>query len=140
MAVLWAFLRNTRTGAAMRAASQDRAGARMIGVDVVRMRSLAFGISAALAGAAGVLIAPLWYVHHSMGVTMGLKGFTAAVIGGLGSMPGAVIGGVCLGVVENLSTGYVSSTWKDAIVFTILLATLVIRPDGIFRTRSAERP
>jgi len=71
---------------------------------------------------------------------MGLKGFTAAVIGGLGSMPGAVIGGVCLGVVENLSTGYVSSTWKDAIVFTILLATLVIRPDGIFRTRSAERP
>jgi branched-chain amino acid transport system permease protein len=139
MLLLWAFLKNTRTGTAMRAASQDRAGAEMIGIDVARMRSLAYGISAALAGGGGVLIGPLWYVHQSMGVMMGLKGFTAAVIGGLGSMPGAIVGGICLGVIENLSTGYLSSTWKDAIVFAILLAMLSLRPDGIFRTRSAER-
>lgn len=139
MLLLWAFLKNTRMGTAMRAASQDRAGAEMIGIDVARMRSLAYGISAALAGAGGVLIGPLWYVHQSMGVMMGLKGFTAAVIGGLGSMPGAIVGGICLGVIENLSTGYLSSTWKDAIVFAILLGMLSLRPDGIFRTRSAER-
>jgi branched-chain amino acid transport system permease protein len=139
MLLLWTFLKHTRAGTAMRAASQDRAGAEMIGIDVARMRSLAYGISAALAGAGGVLIGPLWYVHQSMGVMMGLKGFTAAVIGGLGNMPGAIVGGICLGVIENLSAGYLSSTWKDAIVFAILLAMLTLRPDGIFRTQNAER-
>lgn len=139
MLLLWAFLKYTALGTAMRAASQDRIGAEMIGIDVPRTRSLAYAMSAALAGAAGVLIGPLWYVHQSMGVMMGLKGFTAAVIGGMGSMPGAIIGGLCVGMIENLSTGYVSSTWKDAIVFGILLIMLSVRPDGIFRMRSAER-
>ena len=139
MLLLWAFLKYTALGTAMRAASQDRIGAEMIGIDVPRTRSLAYALSAALAGAAGVLIGPLWYVHQSMGVMMGLKGFTAAVFGGMGSMPGAIVGGLCVGMIENLSTGYVSSTWKDAIVFGILLIMLSLRPDGIFRMRSAER-
>jgi branched-chain amino acid transport system permease protein len=139
MLVLWAFLKYTALGTAMRAASQDRTGAEMIGIDVPRTRSLAYALSAALAGAGGVLIGPLWYVHQSMGVMIGLKGFTAAVIGGMGSMPGAIVGGLCVGMIENLSTGYVSSTWKDAIVFGILLIMLSVRPDGIFRMRSAER-
>jgi branched-chain amino acid transport system permease protein len=139
MFLLGAFLKCTHLGLAMRAASQDRDGAEMIGIDVRQMRTLAYGISAALAGAAGVLIGPLWYVHHSMGIMMGLKGFTAAVLGGLGSLRGAATGGVLLGLVENLGAGYVSSTWKDAVVFCILLVTLAVKPSGFFHVGGRQR-
>jgi branched-chain amino acid transport system permease protein len=126
------FMKYTQLGLCMRAASQDRLGAEIIGVNSQLVQSVAFGISAALAGAAGVLIAPLWYVHYSMGSMMGLKGFTAAVLGSLGSFPGAILGGLCLGIVENLTAGYVSSSWKDAVVFAVLLGVLALRPQGLF--------
>jgi branched-chain amino acid transport system permease protein len=129
---LAAFLRLTDLGLCMRAASQDRLAAEILGINVRQVRTLAFGISSALAGAAGVLIAPLWYVHYTMGFMIGLKGFTAAIIGSLGSLPGAVFGGLLLGVIENLAGGYISSVWKDAIVFSILIAVLAFRPQGLF--------
>jgi branched-chain amino acid transport system permease protein len=131
LAGLGFFIKYTQLGLCMRAASQDKLGAEIVGVNTQLAQSVAFGISAALAGAAGVLIAPLWYVHYSMGVMMGLKGFTAAVLGSLGSFPGAVLGGLLLGVVENLTAGYVSSLWKDATVFAILLIALTARPQGL---------
>jgi branched-chain amino acid transport system permease protein len=126
------FIKHTQLGLCMRAVSQDRIGAEIIGINSGLVQSVAFGVSAALAGAAGVLIAPLWYVHYNMGVMMGLKGFTAAVLGSLGSFPGAIVGGICLGVVENLTAGYVSSIWKDAVVFAILIVVLALRPQGLF--------
>jgi branched-chain amino acid transport system permease protein len=136
---LAAFLTHSQLGLCMRAASQNRLGAEVVGINVSLTRSFAFGLSASLGGIAGVLIAPLWYVHYSMGVMMGLKGFTAAVLGSLGSFPGAVIGGLTLGVIENLTAGYVSSVWKDAAVFAILIAVLTLRPQGILGLRYKER-
>jgi branched-chain amino acid transport system permease protein len=131
MLALAVFLRRTRMGLGMMAASQDPHGAAIIGIDTAWSRTLAFGISAMLAGAAGVLTAPLWYVHYGVGTMVGLKGFTAAVLGGLGRFRGAVLGGLFLGVVENLTAGYLSSTWKDAVVFGILLVALALRPQGL---------
>lgn len=126
------FSKHTQLGLCMRAASQDRLGAEIIGVNSDLVQSVAFGISAALAGAAGVLIAPLWYVQYSMGVMMGLKGFTAAVLGSLGNFQGAILAGLCLGVMENLTAGYISSIWKDAVVFAVLIIVLALRPQGLF--------
>lgn len=137
--VLAWFLNATLMGTAMRAAAQDRVGAEMIGINVKRTRAIAFGISAALAGGAGILIAPIWYLKFSMGFMMGLKGFTAGVIGGLGSFRGAIVGGLLLGVVENLAAAYFSSTWKDAVVFAILLAVLAIRPSGLLMKEQPVR-
>ena len=139
LAALVVFLKYTHVGLCMRAASQNRLGAQVVGINVNFVRSLAFGLSASLAGIAGVLIAPLWYVQYSMGTMMGMKGFTAAVLGSLGSFPGAVIGGLVLGVVENLTAGYVSSVWKDAGVFAILIGVLALRPQGLFGRRYSER-
>jgi branched-chain amino acid transport system permease protein len=123
----------------MRALAQDRLGAEITGIDTKLVRSVAFGLSAALAGVAGLLIAPLWYVDYRMGIMMGLKGFTAAVLGSLGNLTGAILGGLCLGILENLSAGYVSSAWKDAIIFTILIAVLTLRPQGLFGMRFKAR-
>ena len=139
MVVLATFLRFTKLGLSMRAASQDSIGAEIMGIDVQRTRMIAFGISASIGGAAGVLIAPFWYVFYDMGSSMGLKGFTAAVLGSLGSLPGAILGGLFLGVIENLTAGYISSVWKDAVVFGILLSVLTFRPQGLLGSNAKTR-
>lgn len=125
-------VRNTRLGRAMRAVSMDLDGAQMMGVDVNRVIVATFFIGALLAGAGGVLVGIVFFsIRHTMGFLAGLKGFTAAVIGGIGSVPGAALGGLVLGLAEAFASVYISITFKDAIAFLLLVAVLLIRPSGL---------
>jgi branched-chain amino acid transport system permease protein len=122
----------TRLGKAMRATAYDREAAAMQGIDVDRVIVATFFIGSALAGAAGVMVGLVFYkVYHLMGFIAGLKGFTAAVVGGIGSIPGAMLGGVSIGLAEAFITGYVSSTFQDVFVFSILIVILLLRPSGL---------
>jgi branched-chain amino acid transport system permease protein len=125
-------VRSTRLGRAMRAVSMDLDAAEMMGVNVNQVIVATFFIGAALAGGGGVLVGIyLFSIRHTMGFLAGLKGFTAAVLGGIGSIPGAAIGGLLLGLAESFTSVYVSITFKDAIAFVILLIVLLIRPTGL---------
>jgi len=136
---LWWFFGRARLGKAMLATSHNRLAAELVGIDVRHVLFLAFGLSAALGALAGILTAPITLTSYDVGVMLGLKGFAAAILGGLGSGPGAVAGGLVLGVLESLSAGYVSSAYKDVIAFVILLAVLFVRPGGIAGVAAAER-
>lgn len=133
-----AFFRWTRTGWAMRATAQNKEAAALVGVSVPKVFSVSWGISAALAAAAGILLAPLIIITPDMGV-IGIKGFIAAILGGFNSLPGAVLGGFLLGVLENLSGVYVSSAFKDVVTFCALLVVLTLRPAGILGRPEARR-
>ena len=115
MAVLWIFLTRTKIGTAMRAASQNRTAAGLMGISYRLTDGLTIAVASSLAGLAGILLAPKFYVTPQMGTIISSKGFTAAVLGGFGSMPGAVLGGLLLGVLESLSAGGGSSGYKDGI-------------------------
>jgi branched-chain amino acid transport system permease protein len=132
MVVLWLLVNRTRTGKAMKATSYDREAAAMMGIDVDRVIVFAFVLGSALAGAAGVLFALRVPVYASLGFIAGLKGFTAAVIGGIGSIPGAMAGGLILGFAEAYTQGYVSTKWSDLAVFVILILLMLFRPQGLF--------
>jgi branched-chain amino acid transport system permease protein len=136
---LWWFFGRTRLGKAMLATSHNRLAAELVGINVRHVLFLAFGLSAALGALAGILTAPITLTSYDVGVMLGLKGFAAAILGGLGSGPGAVAGGLLLGVLESLSAGYVSSAYKDVIAFVILLGVLFVRPGGIAGVAAAER-
>jgi branched-chain amino acid transport system permease protein len=117
----------------MRAVSFDRQAAEMMGIDVNRVIASTFFIGSALAGAAGIFNCLVYQqVWPYMGFDAGLKAFTAAVVGGIGSLPGAVVGGLIIGLTESFATGYLSSTFQDAIVFVILIGMMIIRPTGLF--------
>jgi branched-chain amino acid transport system permease protein len=131
MVALWFLVNRTRMGKAMRATSFDREAATMMGVDVDRVIVFTFVLGSALAGAAGVLFALRVPTQVSIGFIAGLKGFTAAVIGGIGSIPGAMAGGLLLGFAEAYSQGYISTKWSDLIIFTILIAFMIFRPQGL---------
>jgi branched-chain amino acid transport system permease protein len=133
LVALFMFLRRTRLGKAMRATSQNRKGAMLMGINVEKMDMLSFGIGAGLAGAAGTL----WVVSGQvftpyMGSIPAVKAFAIIIIGGLGSIPGAIIGGLILGLAENFAIFTIGGAWKDAISFLILIAVLVFRPTGLF--------
>lgn len=135
------FFTRTVTGKAMRATAQNRDAAALMGIDVFRMDSLSSAIAAGLGGIGGILIAPVFFVQTEMGAMAGLKGFAAAVLGGFGSIPGAIAGGVALGVAENLSTSFVSGTYRDAVAFVILIGILLWRPEGLLgRKGGGARP
>jgi branched-chain amino acid transport system permease protein len=131
MAVLWYLVNRTRTGKAMRATSFDREAAAMMGIDIDRVIVFTFVLGSALAGAAGVLQSLRVPTTVAIGFVAGLKGFTAAVIGGIGSIPGAMAGGLLLGFAESYAQGYISTKWSDLIVFSILIAFMIFRPQGL---------
>jgi branched-chain amino acid transport system permease protein len=131
------FIKRTRLGTAIEAMSQDREGASLVGISVNRMSALTFALATALAAAAAVLMAPLAFISPEMGSTLILKAFVIVVIGGLGSMRGAILGGYLLGILEALAIAYISSAYKDVFAFGILIIILAIRPTGLFRGREA---
>ena len=115
----------------MRATSYDREAAAMMGIDVDRVIVFTFVLGSALAGAAGVMFALRVRRTSSIGFLAGLKGFTAAVIGGIGSIPGAMAGGLLLGLAESFTQGYISTRWSDLLVFAILILFMIFRPQGL---------
>ena len=131
MILLWFLVNRTRTGKAMRATSFDREAAAMMGVNIDKVIVFTFVLGSALAGAAGVMFALRVPTTVSIGFVSGLKGFTAAVIGGIGSIPGAMAGGLILGFAESFTEGYISTKWSDLIVFSILIAFMLFRPQGL---------
>jgi branched-chain amino acid transport system permease protein len=132
MIVLTLVVARTTVGKAMRATSFDREAAAMMGIDVDRVIAVTFFLGSALAGAAGVMFGLVFgQIYHYMGFLAGLKGFTAAVIGGIGSVPGAMAGGLILGLAESYTAGYVSTKWSDLVVFLILIAFMILRPQGL---------
>lgn len=133
------FFRYTVTGKAMRACSGNRRAAGLVGIDVRRMVFFSFAISSALGSLAGIIVAPLTMTSYDVGIMLGLKGFCAAIIGGLSGGIGTVLGGLLLGVLESLGAGLISSGYKDAIAFVILLLILFIRPQGLFGGRQTDR-
>jgi branched-chain amino acid transport system permease protein len=133
--LLEAFFRYTLVGKAMRACSYNRQAARLAGIPVNRMVQLSFGLSAALGAAGGILVAPLTLGIYDMGAMLGLKGFSAAILGGLGSILGGVLGGLLIGVAEALASGLISSGYRDAVAFLILLVVLFLRPQGLVGSR-----
>ncbi len=137
---LWAFFAHTRHGKAMLAAAHNPLAARLVGIDTGRVVLASFGLAAGLGALGGILIAPLAPTHFQVGTMLGLKGFAAAVVGGLGSGPGAVAGGLVIGVAEALSAGFLSSAYKDAVAFVIMMAFLALRPQGLLgRGAALER-
>jgi branched-chain amino acid transport system permease protein len=130
---------HTICGKAMRACSYNRRAAGLVGIDVRRMVLFSFIISSAMGSVAGIIVAPLTMTAYDVGVMLGLKGFCAAIIGGMSSGVSTVIGGLILGVLESLGAGLISSGYKDAIAFIILLLILFIRPQGLFGKAQSER-
>jgi len=129
---LWLFLSSTDTGRAIRATSQNREAAILMGIDVERVALFTFGLGTALAGAAGALLAPSLYLYPTVGELLVVKSFVIVVLGGLGSVPGAIAGGLLLGVVESLGAVYVSATYKDGLGYVLFLLVLLYRPTGLF--------
>jgi branched-chain amino acid transport system permease protein len=140
MAALWAFVQKTKTGTAIRAAAIDQGAARLMGIDVNRVIRLVFLIGPALGGLAGLLVG-LYYgqINFAMGWTYGMKAFTAAILGGIGNIPGAMVGGLLLGVIEAMGAAYLSVAWKDAFAFVVLIGILIVRPSGLLGERVAEK-
>jgi len=139
VAALAGFFRGTRLGKGMLATAHNRLAAQLVGVDVRRVTSLSFVFSAALGAIGGALIAPIANTSYDAGVMLGLKGFVAATVGGLGSGVGAVAGGLALGLIESFTAGYLSSSYKDAAAFVVVLVVLLARPAGLFGAASSQR-
>lgn len=136
---LYVVLFRTRVGKKLRAMSQDRATAQLLGIRVLRMGTLTFIAASMIGAVAGVLVAPVYFVNLDMGFTMGLKAFVATIIGGWGSVPGAIAGGLVVGFVETFATAYVSSVYKDVFAFLLLIVFLIILPRGIFGEKIADK-
>src|SRR5438552_5558065 len=140
MFALYAFVQGTPVGTAMRALAVDHDAARLMGINVDAIIRLAFVLGAMLAAASGVMLG-IYYVqiHFTMGFLLGLRAFTAAVLGGIGNIPGAMVGGLLIGLLEAYTTGYLSGTWEDVVVFGVLITVLIVKPTGLFGERVAER-
>jgi branched-chain amino acid transport system permease protein len=140
MILLYWFINRTRIGTAIRAVAIDQGAAKLMGINVNNVISLVFLIGPALGAAAGVMVG-LYYgeIRYDMGFSFGLKAFTAAILGGIGNIPGAMLGGILLGVIEALGAAYFSIAWKDAIAFSVLILILIFRPTGLLGERVADK-
>lgn len=138
MIFLWLFIQRTKLGKAMRAVADDPVAANVVGINPERMIRTSFAIGSALAGAAGILISFETNIEPTMGFSALLKGIIASIIGGIGSIPGAVVGGFFLGLAENLGIWKISAGWKDCIAFLILIIFLLIRPWGFLGTKTEK--
>jgi branched-chain amino acid transport system permease protein len=134
---LW--MTRTDLGLRLQATAQDPNAARLMGIPVRRMRTLAYCLSAAIAGLSGFLVAPLFVVTNTMGFGLMLKGFAATIVGGWGSLKGAVFGGLLVGIIEALGASYISSEYKEVIAFAMIVVVLLMRPRGLFPERIAEK-
>ena len=133
------FFTRTLIGKAILATSMNQKAARLVGIRTQMVLMLAFMVSALLGSVAGIVVAPITFTSYNIGVILGLKGFVAATIGGLGSGVGAVVGGLVLGVVEAMAAGYLSSDYKDAVAFSMILLVLSFMPRGLFGAKVVER-
>jgi len=133
------FYSRTLVGKAMRAVAINRYGAQLVGISPPRMVFWSFALSGGLGATAGILIAPITLAVYNMGTMLGLKGFAAAIFGGLGSSAGAIAGGIILGLLESFAAGFISSGYKDAVAFLIVLAVLFIKPTGMLGGRASSR-
>lgn len=136
---LWLFFTHTLTGKAVLATANNRIAAQLVGINTGWIMTLSFGLSAAIGAFAGVLVTPITLVSYDVGVALALKGFAAAMLGGMGNPKGALAGGLLLGLLEAMTAGYLSSQYKDAVAFIVILAVLFVMPQGIFGKKSTER-
>lgn len=136
---LWLFFNRTRFGKAILATSYNADMARLMGINVRFVLLFSFALAATLGAIAGILITPIILTSYQVGILLGLKGFSAAIVGGLGNPMGAIAGGFVVGIAESMTAGYISSDYKDAVAFVIILLVLFFRPQGLFGRKSAER-
>lgn len=140
MTLLYLFVTKTKAGSAMLAVSEDKDAARLMGIDVDRTISLTFAVGSILASVSGALFSGYYfYVYPTMGSMVGIKAFVAAVIGGIGSIPGAMLGGILLGIIESLSKGYISTAMSNAFVFGALIIVLLVKPTGLLGKKTIEK-
>jgi branched-chain amino acid transport system permease protein len=139
VAVLWAFLARTLTGKAMLATAANRLAAQLVGINTSAVVGLSFALSAAIGATGGILAAPITLTNYSVGTLLALKGFAAAMLGGMGNPLGAVAGGLLMGLLEAFGAGYLSSQYKDAVAFLVILAVLFAMPQGLFGKAGIER-
>ena len=140
MVAMQVFMLRTKTGAAIRAVAIDQGAAQLMGINVNRVISLVFLIGPGLGGVAGIMVG-IYYgqIDFLMGWSYGLKAFIAAILGGIGNIPGAMIGGLILGVSEALASAYIAVAWKDVVAFLVLILILIIRPTGLLGERTADK-
>jgi branched-chain amino acid transport system permease protein len=136
---LWLFMERTLLGKAVRATAANRLAARLVGIDTTLVLAFAFGISGAIGAIAGILVTPITLTSFAVGTLLALKGFAAAMLGGMGNPVGAVVGGLALGLLESLAAGFISSTYKDAAAFLVILGVLFVLPQGLLGRRAVER-
>ncbi|CAA7624165.1 branched-chain amino acid ABC transporter permease [Magnetospirillum sp. UT-4] len=139
IAALWWFFNRTLFGKAMLAVSFNREAAQLMGIGVKKVLLVSFALSALLGAAGGIVMTPITFTNYEAGIMLGLKGFSAAVLGGLGNGMGAIVGGLTVGIAEALAAGYLSSAYKDAIAFVIILFVLFFMPSGLFGKKGTDR-
>jgi len=130
--LLYWFLKHTRMGRAMRATSLDRDAASLMGINQYKVYNIAFGLGTAIAGVAGCALIPFYYVFPTVGVVFDIRAFVIVVLGGLGSIMGALLGGMIIGVIESVFSQFMASTWTEGIIYVIFLVILFVKPSGLF--------
>jgi len=136
---LWLFMEHTLLGKAVRATAANRLAAELVGIDTRIVLALAFAISAAIGAVGGILVTPITLTSYAVGTILALKGFAAAMLGGIGNPVGAVLGGLVLGLLEAFAAGWISSTYKDGVAFLVILLVLLAMPQGLLGRRAVER-
>ncbi|MDP2296226.1 MAG: branched-chain amino acid ABC transporter permease [Pseudolabrys sp.] len=139
VAALWYFLTRTLTGKAVLATAANRLAARLVGINTNAVVGLSFAVSAAIGAIGGILMTPITFTSYDSGTLLALKGFAAAMLGGMGNPIGAVVGGLAVGLLEAFSAGYISSSYKDAVAFLVILGVLFVMPNGLFGRSGVER-